>query len=479
MVDFASAEKAGMGIRIKLTKDIAAAGFDFLLVMGIRDTLDAAKDWTPQLIQLFDAHHYTSGLSFLRPGTPSNNTPDSPSGFSSKDPGQETSYATEVRAPAIKQGDKSNADLLTTAFGLTNVAQLFANLPNATQKDQLDAQQMNTALWSATWGYFLLQMLGVGRANESPVGDEDIAWARNHFIEFVRANGPLPALRIGRQPYGVLPVTSINEWKPRAGQETSREVPLCAFLRRMRNIWRRNLVEVPRLGRSPDTAQENGFVKDLGEVLSMDGLSSSYSMRHLMGRHYLEHLWPFLTADFYADVWDPELPEMPEPEEPPEIEEPDPEMSPRQRAEFLRRQQVARQAFIRRQAQIIAAATRARQLRLDFIQNKRLATTAWFETQERLAAAVLQTLDVGWRPRLKRQSSRPLWQRSKVHSSRLITTPHLHPTTSTRCSQFATSSKKPGSWGKSLNNPRRTLFFTCSCAIPCCWNTTPPPRACW
>lgn len=404
MVDFASAEKVGMGIRIKLTKEIAAAGFDFLLVMGIRDTLDAAKDWTPQLTQLFDAHHYTSGLSFLRPGTPSNNTPDAPSGFSSKDPGQETSYATEVRAPAIKRGDKSNADLLTNAFGLTNATQLFANLPNATQKDQLDAQHMNTALWSATWGYFLLQMLGVGRANESPLGDDDIAWARNHFIEFVRANGPLPTLRIGRQPYGILPVTSLNEWKPRAGQETqsSRDVALCAFLRRMRNIWRRNFIEVPRLGRSPDTPQENGFVKDLEEVLSMDGQSSSYSMQHMMGRQYLEHLWVFLTADFYADVWDPELPEIPELEEPPEIEEPDPDMSPRQRAEFIRRQQAARQAFIRRQEQIRAAAARARRLRFDFIENKRLATTTWFQAQERLAAAALQTLELAWRPRLQK-----------------------------------------------------------------------------
>ena len=35
----------------------------------------------------------------------------------------------------------------------------------------------------------------------------------------------------------------------------------------------------------------------------MDGLSSSYSMRNLMGRHYLEHLWVFLSAEFFVDVW--------------------------------------------------------------------------------------------------------------------------------------------------------------------------------
>ena len=80
---------------------------------------------------------------------------------------------------------------------------------------------MNAALWQATWGYFLVQMLGDKDKGESPLTDEDIAWARNHFINFVRASGPLPALRVGKQPYGVLPVTSLDLWKPAAGQETS------------------------------------------------------------------------------------------------------------------------------------------------------------------------------------------------------------------------------------------------------------------
>ena len=52
--------------------------------------------------------------------------------------------------------------MLTTAFGLANAGQVFANLPNAAAKEQLDGRHMNTALWQATWGYFLLQMLGVG-----------------------------------------------------------------------------------------------------------------------------------------------------------------------------------------------------------------------------------------------------------------------------------------------------------------------------
>ena len=36
-------------------------------------TFDQATDWTPRLTQLFDAHHYTDGLSFVPYGMPSNN----------------------------------------------------------------------------------------------------------------------------------------------------------------------------------------------------------------------------------------------------------------------------------------------------------------------------------------------------------------------------------------------------------------------
>jgi len=301
MVDFEVAESVGMGIRAKLTKEAAAAGLDFLLVMGVKTSLSRGEDWTPQLADLFNAHHYTDGLSFVLQGTPSNNTQDAPSGFSSNDPGYETSYGSEINASVAQSGDGSNADALARALGLQNAGQVFANIPNATAKEQFDAQQMNTALWQTTWGYFLLQMLGVGKTGESPLTDDDIAWARGHFIDYVRASGSLPVLRVGKQPYGILPVTSLTAWRPPAGQQSqfSRDVALRDFLIRLRGIWQRNFPEVPRLGRSLN----NDVDKDLAEVLSMDGLSSSYSMRHLMGRHYLQNLWSFLNANLDANGW--------------------------------------------------------------------------------------------------------------------------------------------------------------------------------
>ena len=232
MVDFDAAERIGMGMRARLTPQMAAAGLDFVLVLGVKDTPGGTTDWTPRLAELFDAHHYTDGLSFVPQGTPSNNTADAPSGFRSTDLGHETSYGAERAAPAWRPGDGSYADVLTTALGLAQAGPVFANLPHATATELLDARHMHTALWPATWGYFLLQMLGVGGTNESPLSDDDIAWARRHCIDYVRASGPLPAVRVGKQPYGVLPVTSLTAWQPPAGQQSqyTRDMALQDFL---------------------------------------------------------------------------------------------------------------------------------------------------------------------------------------------------------------------------------------------------------
>jgi hypothetical protein len=402
MIDFNAAEEAGMGIRAKLSKEQASAGFDFLLVLGIKDFPVNATEPAMRLGELFNAHHYTTGLSFIPPGTPSNNTADTPSGFSSEDPGHEASYEAERISRAFRPGDGSNFDTLTGALGLTNIDTGFARLAHATAKEQLDARQMNTALWQATWGYFLLQLLGDQQKGESPLTDDDIAWARNHFIDYVRASGPLPAIRIGKQPYGVLPVTSLDLWKAPAGQDKqfTRDIALQNFLIELRKIWRGNFPDVPRLGRTDDIDQEKGINKDLIEVLYMEGVSSSYSLRNLMGRHYLEHLWVFLSADPMRQAWempDPEPPPVEEPPEPPDLEG----LTGPQRSQVLAAYRRAVQEFERRQQRAQAAFAAAVARKRAIITGNRAAVTAWWATQEQLTMAVLEkTLRVSWRPRL-------------------------------------------------------------------------------
>ena len=235
LIDFDAAVQVGMGIRVRLTADIVAlGGLSRLIVLGVKAGLD--QEASPgRLAALFDAHHYTRGIEFTPPGTPTNNTPgvSRPAG----DPGFARSFLNE-RGPALfTPGSGANGEVAATALGTPFTT--FSHVAHAGDDDQVAARQMHAALWPATVGYFLSQRL-FGLLN-----DDEIGRARRHFIDFVRAVGPLPTLRIGKQPYGVLPVTSLDRWRPLdaadAGARTTQA------LGALREAYRRAVANVPRM----------------------------------------------------------------------------------------------------------------------------------------------------------------------------------------------------------------------------------------
>src|SRR5262249_47042235 len=147
------------------------------------------------------------------------------------------------------------------------------------------------------WGYYLTNMVGMESTGLTP---EAIAWARDHFVKYVRSGGPYAPVRCGRQPYGVLPVTSLDLWRPRAGDETAaaNDSWLKGVLIRLRdNIWRVQLKDVARIGRRQDRPDADA---DLADVMRTDALSHRYSARTVIGRHYLQHLRAFLAEDLQA-----------------------------------------------------------------------------------------------------------------------------------------------------------------------------------
>jgi hypothetical protein len=96
---------------------------------------------------------------------------------------------------------------------------VFAHSWNAGDRDDINARNLHTILWPATWGYYLEQMMGLGEFNGQQPGafpeaeiDANLEYARQHFLDHVRAGGPLPTLRAGKQPYGILPVTGLDLW---------------------------------------------------------------------------------------------------------------------------------------------------------------------------------------------------------------------------------------------------------------------------
>lgn len=97
-----------------------------------------------------------------------------------------------------------------------------------------DSQRMVQALWPALWGHWLLDLWQVG-ADAHRVG----SWMMEHFWP----EGPLMPLRIGDQPYGVLPVTALSQWQspPYFDQEAQAqlrmETAMASSLSELRSRW--------------------------------------------------------------------------------------------------------------------------------------------------------------------------------------------------------------------------------------------------
>jgi hypothetical protein len=303
MVDFDAAEDKGMGLRLYLDRELARTGLKCLIVLGVKKSLDSASS-AARLTELFAAHRYTDGFSFLLPGTPTNNTPEAASGYRSSDPGQDLSYQVTLSETTVRPGDQSNGDVLARALGVPirppvrrDPINPLVRISHADVKEEPAARHMNRALWAATWGYFLEQMM----AGVFATPDDTIKWARRHFIEYVRAAGPLPAIRVGRQPYGILPVTALSLWQPSAGDD-QRDSELVSFLfTKLRPHWRDSVRNVPQLKPSAEPGVDPD--RDLLRVLSTDANSSTYALRNGLGRHYLQHLWPFLGVEMDPVWW--------------------------------------------------------------------------------------------------------------------------------------------------------------------------------
>jgi hypothetical protein len=125
-----------------------------------------------------------------------------------------------------------------------------------------------------------------------------LACVRDHFLNHVRTGGPCPALSCARQPYGVLPVTSLDAWKPPAGQEQAfaSDSWLRDLLQKLRNnIWRPRTADAFRMGRRSPSAPD----ADLADIMRMDAASGA-APAACSGRHSLRHLRALRGEDLQA-----------------------------------------------------------------------------------------------------------------------------------------------------------------------------------
>ena len=285
--DFDRAVQVGMGFRITLTAE-QQRGFTRLVVLGLNSALDTGQS-AQRLADLLQAHHYTDGLELLAHNTPTNNTDSVKSGLSTRDPNYAALYALEQGPALCPSRPTADGDRLARALNIGPA--VLAHVRGADGGIDEQAAAMNEALWPSTWGYYLEQIV----TGSVPVPDTILPIARDHFNQHVRARGHFPIVRIGRQPYGILPVCWSAAWQPLEGRALDQ--PLASLLARMRTTWETSVATVSRIPGAQD--REAALVNLLGMTPS----SQSYAARSVVGPEYNFAYWNFVQKDLTKTWW--------------------------------------------------------------------------------------------------------------------------------------------------------------------------------
>ncbi len=254
-----TAKAVGLGGEWLLPAGMTPDNITALYVAGIGDEAPDAH---------FKAQVDAGELSVLRLGAPTNTV----RGAAAASMGQNSADWRKVAQARLRQRlDPQQPAALDAGRGvqqhLSGAALPF--FPGADWVDETgESQRMVQALWPALWGHWLRDLWQVGdRAFR--VG----FWAMANLYP----EGPLAPLRIGDQPYGLLPVTALGQWEPAAALDAEGtaqrqvEVAMARALAELRSQWA-NAAYPKRTVVDKSTAQ---FV----ELLGQDAVSQRYLTR--------------------------------------------------------------------------------------------------------------------------------------------------------------------------------------------------------
>lgn len=277
-----------MGMATKAIKPPAGERFRLIVIGDYADDSNGTwghSDGTSGLRQLFEGHRYSKGLAFVPCGTPTNNTQQSRSGYSADNKlGQYNNELEEFENgiwKALLEKDPNHpmaAKILGDAFlGLYDDLEVFRNVEGATDRAPSVVREMKVILWWAIVKPFLKDQLGLS----DDLDKNTIASIKNHYLEFLSPEGPLPAIRVGNQPYGILPVTNITSGTVGAEGSKPFDVALSNLLTVLYDQWlnvANNPMAVPQLGSELDPSVM--FLETLRmQPVSVEG---SYKLRPLL-----------------------------------------------------------------------------------------------------------------------------------------------------------------------------------------------------
>ncbi len=304
MTDFERAVEWGLGFKIDLNADLLERGFDRLLVLGVR--LSADEQEGKDLLQtLLINHHFSSkGLTLLPQGTPTNNTDSGGAGYSRSDDADATFkdyvYGVTGISPTTDEMQKSDGQWLSEYLGID--LDIGMGLPHADGQDQAEARAINLALYPGTMGYMLQTML------KPALTWDQIRAVRWFMARYVSGRGAVPAIRIGSQPYGILPTTAFSRMRWIQGdifldrQQRGFLPKLYEILQALAGIWRQMAFNVDYVGKRGDGHQIDAH-QILLNIVGLHPASVEFHSRYAESESHLFNLMnvqgiaqPFLNA---------------------------------------------------------------------------------------------------------------------------------------------------------------------------------------
>jgi hypothetical protein len=181
---FQRAVDVQLGAEIELGPD--PPELEAIVVCGLGD---GAAD------ELFEGHAEAGRLAILPPGTATNTVEGETTTELGRDPD-----AWQPLASASGLDETATTEIMRVLTGRDDLA---VPLLNGHTDVRGPAGALLEALWPALWGRALRDVAGAG-IDQDVVGE----WARRHLTP----EGPYAAIRVGAQPYGLLPATSLAGW---------------------------------------------------------------------------------------------------------------------------------------------------------------------------------------------------------------------------------------------------------------------------
>lgn len=271
--DFDQAVKQGLGFKIPIKDEYLNHGrIDRITVLGLMASADPVES---QAIveEHIHAHRYSAkGFSFLPQGSQTNNTSKSDSVYTRNYDDLPKGYDDGGQAERVADHPDSDgfhfAELLGIDFDVLD------GVKHADKQETREARSMNEALYPATIGYFLsvLTQPAVSKSAQPAL--------KRFFTENVSATGPLSAIRVGDQPYGVLVTSDLRAWR----EVESFYARLTLIFRSLQTRWNSMMESgVAHVNMNGDAA------KILLEILGLGAGSVSFRQR-------LGHLHDFILS---------------------------------------------------------------------------------------------------------------------------------------------------------------------------------------